>query len=153
MDQTFLDHFLSIAIDVTQAERGLAVDHNLNILQLRNLSDEEINKTEFHQFALANLREAIETRDAILANNIITDLNEAPTTNTNFANLRIAVALPVAEAGAVYLDRHIRNGVIPKEIVSNLMALVEHSQQNQLSNTSLEELKRLYRQISLSSGV
>lgn len=147
MDQAFLERILHVARNITQAERGLVVNADAQILKTENIDSNVLESDAFSSFALGNLREAIATGEAIIANNVITDLSEAPTTNTNFADLRIGVALPVSGHGGVYLDRHIRDGVIPKQTIDRLMGMVTHILENQLEDQDEESLLAIYEQV------
>lgn len=148
MDQVFLENLLKVAQNVTRAERGLVVDQAVTVLHAENFPAAVPGATDFDEFAVRNLKQALAEDEAVLANNVIQDISEAPTTNTNFADLRIVVALPVAGHGAVYLDRHIREGVIPKRVIDQLMRLIRHVLQEGLLVSSASELMVLYDQLS-----
>ena len=147
MDHAFLEHLLYATLKVTHAERGLVVDQDLNIIKVENIPEEDIQSETFKAFALANLREAMTIEAPVIANDVITDVTEAPTTNTNFANLRIAVAFPVAKIGAVYIDRRIRNGVIPRHIIDRVMRLIEHVITTQTKVENSQELLKIYEEL------
>lgn len=149
MDEVYLEHFMNVAQGVTHAERGLAVDNNINVVRTNNIDPSTIDSEEFQAFAMPNLQQAITRGEAIIANNVIADLSEAPTTNTNFANLRIAVALPIAGHGAIYLDRRVRDGVITKQTIDKLMHLAQHIEENQFKIKNEDELFQLYQELSL----
>ncbi|MCL4256295.1 MAG: hypothetical protein KJ043_21235 [Anaerolineae bacterium] len=125
MDTQLLENLMVVARDITQAERGVVVDAELNILKLDNADTAFLESNDYTKFAVSNLRQAISTNEAIIGNNVVQDLAAAPITNTNFANLRMALILPVIGHGAIYLDRPIRNGVIQKVTVDRLMALIK----------------------------
>lgn len=125
MDTQLLENLMVVARDITQAERGVVVDAELNILKLDNADTAFLESNDYTKFAVSNLRQAISTNEAIIGNNVVQDLAAAPITNTNFANLRMALILPVTGHGAIYLDRPIRNGVIQKVTVDRLMALIK----------------------------
>ena len=148
MDEVYLEQFMNVAKDVTQAERGLAVDSDINIIKANNIDPSTIDSEEFKAFAIPNLQQAISRGEAIIANNVIADLSEAPTTNTNFANLRIAVALPITGHGAIYLDRRVRDGVITKQTIDKLMKLAQHVQDQGFKVQTQDDLYRLYQDIS-----
>src|SRR6185369_14262543 len=109
------DHLLSklmrVAKQITRAERAMAVDSELNVLDTLNLEQAVLNAPHFHEVAMVSLRRAIDRNESIITNNIITDPAQAPVTNTNFTDLRVVVVLPVMDHGAVYLDQHIRYGI------------------------------------------
>jgi len=125
MDTQLLENLMVVARDITQAERGVVVDAELNILKLDNADTAFLESNDYTKFAVSNLRQAIIANEAIIGNNVVQDLAAAPITNTNFANLRMALILPVIGHGAIYLDRPIRNGVIQKVTVDRLMALIK----------------------------
>jgi hypothetical protein len=151
MDHAFLEHLLRATLEITHAERGLVVDQNLNVLQTHNIDPEEIESEKFKAFAIANLREAMAMDDPVIANDVITDVSEAPTTNTNFANLRIAVALPISTIGAVYIDRRIRHGVIPRNVIDRIMRLVAHITKTQVTINNSADLVKLYEELETHS--
>jgi len=124
MTSALLENLMIVARDLTQAERGVIVDKDLNILKLENVDTAFLESNEYIKFAKVNLQQAIVNNEAIIGNNVIQDMSAAPTTNTNFANLRMALVLPVAGHGAIYLDRPIRSGVISKNTVDRLMVLI-----------------------------
>lgn len=148
MDEVYLEQFMNVAKDVTQAERGLVVDSDINIIKTNNIDPSTIDSEEFKAFAMPNLQQAISRGEAIIANNVIADLSEAPTTNTNFANLRIAVALPIVGHGAIYLDRRVRDGVITKQTIDKLMKLAQHIKDQEFKVQTQDDLYRLYQDIS-----
>ncbi len=125
MSTTFLENLLDALKKITHCERGLAVDENFELVKAINLADNEIQSDAFNEFASQCLQDAVDLGEPVLANNIITDLSEAPETNTNFSDLRVIIALPVKGHGAIYLDQHIGRGVIPKQMLDRLMALIE----------------------------
>ncbi|MDX2076282.1 MAG: hypothetical protein SFZ02_07610 [bacterium] len=124
MTSGLLENLMIVARDITQAERGVIVDSELNILKLDNVDTAFLESNDYLKFAVLNLRQALQTNEAIIGNNVVQDMSSAPTTNTNFANLRMALVLPVLGYGAIYLDRPIRSGVISKTVVDRLMVLI-----------------------------
>ncbi len=140
MTSALLENLMIVARDLTQAERGVIVDKDLNILKLENVDTGFLESNEYIKFAKVNLQQAIANNEAIIGNNVIQDMSAAPTTNTNFANLRMALVLPVAGHGAIYLDRPIRSGVISKNTVDRLMVLISAV----LSNGTQPDLAGLF---------
>ncbi|HEX2619404.1 MAG TPA: hypothetical protein VHL11_04630, partial [Phototrophicaceae bacterium] len=69
-------------------------------------------------------------------------------TNTNFANLRVVVCIPVKGHGAVYLDQHIRNGIIPRDMIDRLTEVVFNIQKNQQEDASEEQILTLYEKMA-----
>jgi hypothetical protein len=148
MDHTYLSNLLHAARTLTNADRALVVDSGIRVLQMDNLTEADIRTAEFNQFGLDSLRKAVQTGEAIITNNVITQIEDAPTTNTNFANLRFVVAIPVNQHGALYLDRHISSGVIPRQMIERLMNLIDYIAQNRLENLTADEIIALDSRIS-----
>jgi len=123
MEQAFLSRFLEAALVITQAERGFAVDETLNIQALSSVDEALLQTPDFTELAFQALQDAIKSRETVLTNNVITDPAQAPITNTNFSDLRVVVAIPAAGIGAIYMDQHIRNGIIPREQIEKLRQL------------------------------
>ena len=148
MSESFLIPFMQAAQSITNAERGMAVDTELEVLATINLSDTDLQDRAFNESAVNALTQAMDKGEPIITNNLIVDPAQAPNTNTSLANLRFVVGIPVPEIGAVYLDQRIRTGaLISQEIVQNLMELVKHIQANQLENSTVEAMFEIYRQI------
>lgn len=141
---TNLHKLLSFAMLVTQSGRGLIVNDGLQILHTQTEEDTPLIPDVV---MLANIREAINQGEALICNNIIADASSAPDTNTNFANLRIGVVLPVVGVGALYMDKRVRSGVITKPVVDRLMQLIQHISQHQQWDTDAEALQELYAQM------
>lgn len=141
MSSTILEQFLFAARSITGAERGLVVDNDMHILQTANLDPAVAAAEDFIAYTTQILRDAIQRGEPIVTNNVITDPSKAPTTNTNFANLRVVVAIPVVGQGAVYLEKHIQKGVIDRDTVSKLMRLASEAIKDQQdhSESSLVE--------------
>jgi hypothetical protein len=146
------DHLLSklmrVAKQITRAERAMAVDIDLNVLDTLNIDPTVLNAAHFHEVAMASLRRAIDRNESIITNNIITDPAQAPVTNTNFTDLRVVVVLPVMEHGAVYLDQHIRYGIIPRPTIDKLMRLVKQVLESPMDEHNEEDLTALYQQMN-----
>ncbi|GAB4523248.1 MAG: hypothetical protein OHK0046_36710 [Anaerolineae bacterium] len=147
MDASFLQNFMRAAQKITHAERCLVVDVNLNIVEVVNVDESTLQSPEFIDFAMQCLREAWETGDPILTNNVVTNPSDAPTTNTNFANLRVIVAMPIAGHGVIYLDQHIRNGVMPKQMIDRLMSLAGYLMSHDMEGLSPAEMAQTYQQL------
>lgn len=141
MTNSFLTRFLHVAHKITRAERGLAVNTQLEVISNVNIDAQTLEDQTFRQFSQMWLQRALDDGQTIITNNIITDPAHAPITNTNFANLRVIVCIPVKNHGGIYLDQHIRNGIIPREIIdriSNLLASLQQNQQEHLSETEIQ---------------
>ncbi|MFZ4814658.1 MAG: hypothetical protein ACOYL5_08990 [Phototrophicaceae bacterium] len=123
--EPFAVRFMKVALAITQMERGMTVDQALQVIATENLTPEQIQLPSFTGFI--NIQQAIAKREAPhITNNLILEESAAPTTNTNFANLRLVVIFPLGEHGFVYIDQHVRRGVISPEIAKRLMQVAEH---------------------------
>jgi hypothetical protein len=148
MSQPFLSKIMRVAKQVTRAERAMAVDSNLDVLETLNLDTSVMESQNFQEVATSTLRRAIERGEPIITNNIITDPSQAPVTNTNFTDLRVVVVIPVEGDGAVYVDQHIRYGIIPRQTIDKLMRLVVHLVEHQQQNIDESEMIALYQQLA-----
>jgi hypothetical protein len=145
MTETFVTKFLQVAREVTAADRGMAVDMNLKIQAVINLDEATLKAPRFSNLAEVTLRQALDENAPILTNNIVTTPEEAPRTNTTFSDLRVVVAIPVPEMGAVYLDQPIRHGMIPREVMERLSAMVQQVIAEGQTDLSKDELIALYK--------
>lgn len=148
MSDNFLSKLMRVAKQITRAERAMAVDLELNILDTLNLDPTVISSNHFREVAMKSLRSAIERNESIITNNIITDPAQAPVTNTNFTDLRVVVVIPVQAHGAVYLDQHIRYGIIPRQTIEKLARLVAQVLEDEPAEHDEEDLTALYQQMS-----
>lgn len=142
--QQFLDNLLKAAKKITHSDRSLAVDTDYKVVITLDIDDDILQSDKFMDFALQCLQEAVDSEDIVITNNVITNPEDAPTTNTNFANLRLVMTLPVAGYGAIYLDRHIRNGVVAKEMIERLMRLITYLIEEQKYESEDAEIIELY---------
>jgi hypothetical protein len=147
MNDSFVKNFMYTAKKVTHTERCIAVDRNLEPIAMVNVDRAMLETTAFGEFAMECLREARDNNDVVITNNVITDPSEAPTTNTNFANLRVVVVMPVGNYGIIYLDQHIRKGVIPKQMIERLKRLAEHIIENNLEKGTTEEFYEMFQTV------
>jgi hypothetical protein len=147
MSVQLLTDFMKLVLDITGAERGLAVDTEMTICAMANLDEDTAQSPKFSDLALQALSDAMTDNEAVITNNIITDPSQAPTTNTNFSHLRFVVAIPLPQVGAVYVDQPIRNGVISRDPIEKLRQLGEQVAA-QASNTPNTDLRALYDQMS-----
>jgi hypothetical protein len=145
--ERFLEIFLRTAKRITKAERGFAVDGDLNAFSYANIDAETVADPAFSGLAFQTLQQALETGEAIVTNNMVADPAQAPQTNTNFANLMVVVALPVGKYGAVYLDQHIRNGIIAKHTTDRLVRLANQTLDKGQVDISEDELIALFEHI------
>ena len=149
MSETFLSNFMTAARLISGAERGMAVDTTLHVVNMVNVSKSDTAPTSsFCDFAMENLQEAMATGEPIFTNTEITDISQAPTTNVNLGNIRFVVAMPVADYGAVYLDQRIRTGIIHRFTIEKLMRLVVYLVDNGLEGSSPEEMIKLYGEVT-----
>lgn len=122
---TMLEHLLNAMIRITGAERGLAVNTLFEVLHIVNFQGDVKADTRFWDLAVQTFHKASETHQPVLTNNIITDPTQAPTTNTNFANLRVVVVFPVKQFGYVYIDQPVKRGAFTRQQVDRLRQVIE----------------------------
>jgi hypothetical protein len=146
MSAEFLGKFLRISKDIVRADRGMAVDHDLNVVTTFNLSQDVMNSPRFQESAEKALHKAFEDEQVTLTNNIISDPSQAPTTNTNFADLRAVVVIPLGNHGAVYLDQPIR-GMVSRETIERLRRFTQHILEEGLEDASETQLAEWYEQM------
>jgi hypothetical protein len=151
MDKSFLSRYLQIALHVTEAERGLAVDKQMNIVDQVNLDERTLQKPDFTAFVNTWVARAIEDQTTIITNNIITDPAKAPNTNTSFSDLRSVVCIPVRDHGAIYLDRHIRSGLISREMIDRLSEWASQVTLEDMQKESIEALLERFYNSKISS--
>lgn len=148
MNESFLARLLRVAQKVTQAERGFAVNTTLDVLERFNVDETTLEDKVFRDFAHTWLERAVNDGKTIITNNIITDPTQAPNTNTNFANLRVVVCIPVRTHGALYLDQHIRNGIIPRDVIERFSDMVYNIQKNRQEDLSEEHMLAVFEKMS-----
>ena len=144
MSDSFVTKFLHVAREVTAADRGMAVDMNLQVQAAINLDESTLRAPRFTTLAEVTLRQALDQNEAILTNNIVTTPEEAPRTNTTFSDLRVVMVIPVPDMGAVYLDQPIKKGVIPREVMNKLSTMVRQVIAEGQTELSKDELVALY---------
>lgn len=148
MGDNFLSKLMRVAKQITRAERAMAVDLDSNVLDTLNIELGVLNSEHFQEVAMHALRRAMDRGEPVITNNIITDPAQAPVTNTNFTDLRVVVVIPVQGMGAVYLDQHIRYGIIPRQTIEKLMRLTVQVLANQQEEFDDADLTALYQQLS-----
>jgi hypothetical protein len=146
MSETFLSNFMHVALDITGAERALAVDPDLTIVDMINLEQADVLDDNF--IGIDVIQRALQSGEAIVTNNAVSDVTHAPNTNTNFSNLRLVVVIPVGGYGAIYLDQLMRKGVIPKDRVNRLMELGEQIAESGELELSADEIGERYQQMA-----
>jgi|FLYN01.1.fsa_nt_gi hypothetical protein len=145
MSEAFVSNFMRAAVYITGMERALAVNADLEIVDSVNLQQADIESERFT--GVEAIQKAVESGRYIISNNLKIDPAQAPTTNVNFSDLRVVIALPLMGHGAVYLDQPLRNGMVPRETVEKLMALAQHVIQQQGEEASASDLVALYEQM------
>ncbi len=139
----FLTTFLAFALQASTAERGMAVDGDMTVVGLENLTQAEIDAPAFTGFE--NIRQAYERNERPhISNNQILDPQSAPKTNTNFANLRLVVVFPFDDLGAVYIDQHVSTGAPEKNQIERLMATAYEVIGSGELNVTLDDLNTIY---------
>lgn len=148
MTGSFLATYLRFTKNVTRAARAMAVDTQLNVVDAINLEQADLEDSKLGDLAADCLTRAIENGEAVITNNVITDPSQAPVTNTNFSDLRVVVAFPVAGHGAIYLDQHIRHGIIGKDVIDKLMRFAVKLDAEGHDDEDENELASLYKQFN-----
>lgn len=144
MSAEFLTTYMEFAKNITQAERSLAMDTELNIVGRIDIAQELLDTQSFLMMARQIIKQSLRLKSGVLTNNLFQDPSDAPTTNTNFSNLRVVVAIPIIEHGGIYLDQHIRQGVIAREDIDRLTAFAGYLIESNRTAITLEELIHLY---------
>lgn len=144
MPASFLTTFMEFARDITGAERSLAMDADLNIVGRIDISPELLKQQSFIMMARQIIKQSLRLKSGVLTNNLFQDPSDAPTTNTNFSNLRVVVAIPIIDHGGIYLDQHIRQGVIAREDIDRLTAFAGYLVESNRTDITAEELSQLY---------
>ena len=98
----------------------MAVDHEGGVIALQNLTEADIASESFTGFK--NIAQvAPGSTSPFITNNMVLDANMASATNTNFANLRLVIVFPLSNIGSVYIDQHVRQGVVTPQMADRLM--------------------------------
>lgn len=147
MSDSFLHHFLRAARIITETERGLAVNTAMQIVTSVNIDPATIESAPFLNFALDCMQQARDHKEAIITNNTIRDISEAPNTNTGFADMRAAVALPVGDYGAVYLDQYVKYGIVKRETLDRLMRVIAHITSTRQEDSTEQRIIEMYEHI------
>ncbi|RMG86931.1 MAG: hypothetical protein D6712_06590 [Chloroflexi bacterium] len=151
MSADFVAKILHVTLNITGADRGLAVAPDLQLIEAINLTQETIDTPAFRTLVEDSLRQAIETGEPVITNNMVTNPENAPVTNTTFSELRAVVTFPVSDMGAVYLDQRLRYGIIDRNTLDKVIAFIENVLENNQQSLSEAELIALYRQINAES--
>ncbi len=144
----FLTEFMNFALQVTKAERALAVDSNLKAVSSTNVDAKALATQSFNELVGYVLSQAVEKQQPVITNNVVTNPLEAPKTNTSFSDLRIVVAVPIEGVGAIYLDRPVKMGVITREQVDRLIAFALTLIELGSTHLSAEQMMQQYAAIT-----
>ncbi len=144
MSINFLIQFVEVARRVSGAERAFAVTPDLQVCAYSQMDEAALSQTKFREFALEAVRSAYQQNQPLFTNNLIQDMAQAPTTNTNLAEMRFVVALPIAGVGAIYLDQPIRQGVIARDKVERLHAFALEALAGEAANLPADEMERAF---------
>jgi len=110
---------MHFARQLTGAERAMAVAPDGAVLDTHGLTSEMIQAEDFTGFR--NIEQAVASNETPhITNNGVLEPEAAPTTNTNFANLRLVVIFTLGDAGFVYVDQYVRNGAIDQETTQRI---------------------------------
>ena len=144
MSDTFLPNLMRAVHRITSAARCLALDSELNIQTSVGVTDEELVDTSFLSVVKTSVQQALADNQPVLTNNLITDPTDAPHTNTHLSGLRVIIAVPVENHGAIYLDQSVRDGVFERDTMDNLMALINHLISNEKLHLEHDAMAELY---------
>jgi hypothetical protein len=139
---TLLTNFMRLCVQKTGAERALALDTDLAIVASHQLDQGNLLDSNFVGIEAA--RQALDTSEVVITNNVSKDTATAPTTNTTFRDLRFIVVIPVGELGAIYLDQSMRLGAIPRAAVLNLSGLATVIASQHESSMSQDQIEAMY---------
>lgn len=144
MNDAFLDNFMQAAQAITGAERCIAFDKALTVQTSHNIDAALLTDESFITAVKAAAQDAIDQRQAIITNNLITDPEDAPNTNIHLTDLRMVVTLPVPGRGAIYFDQHIRQGVFERETVDKLALMAKRAIATGQTDMTRDELVAFY---------
>jgi hypothetical protein len=139
---SLLASLMQIAIQQTGADRAMVCDTHLAVIGSVNLEQAEILSERLTDV----IQKAITTGQLVITNNAVRDAANAPLTKTNFDNLRGVVVIPIADVGALYLDRPLKQGIIAKNTVNRLMKVAEQAAKGDQTDTTADKLGELYQQ-------
>lgn len=148
MTHQFLANFMHFTKIITETERAMAFDLSLNLVDHSGFDEQDLAKPTVMQRCRYIVGVAIREKENKLTNNLFLKPEEAPDTNTNYANLHIVVAIPVPTLGAIYIDQHIRQGVIARDRTDRLYEFVKHLIKKNALNLSVDDMLRLYGEVT-----
>lgn len=137
MSHTFVKNFRQLAHAATDADASIAYDAALSLIEQHG----EVDTINLER-AAAIAQEARASGEEVLTNNMITNPDEAPSTNVHLRGLRMVMALPLANLGVIYLEKSVRLGVFEKPIIErlkHLAAQVISADETDLSAEALTE--------------
>lgn len=146
--RTLLRHLLEATVQITGAERGLAVDANHAVVHALNFEQEVTADAEFWGFVVQAFEQAAQAGQPMLTNNVITDPNLAPTTNTNFSNLRVVLVMPVQNQGYLYIDQPIKRGAFTREQIERLTHVIAQIDPANHNAITQQDIVSLYESVS-----
>jgi hypothetical protein len=141
---TFLTNFMRAARSITDAERCIAFDTDMNMQDYLNIDAAELGKKSFADLVSSWVEQAIAGQKAVIANNLITDPSEAPKTNVHLKDLRMVVAIPIDGYGAIYLDQPIRKGVFERNVVDKITEMAQRISASGDTDLSEADLTDMY---------
>jgi len=144
---TLLTNFMRLAVQKSGAERALALDSELAIVASYQIDQVGLLDNHFVGIEAARqeaARQALESSEVVITNNVSKDAAAALTTNTTFRDLRFIVVIPVGELGAIYLDQSMRLGAIPRAAVLNLSGLAAVIASQHDTAISEDQIEALY---------
>lgn len=144
----FLNNFMHFAYTTTDSERAIALDLEMNIHDSVNVDDALLQKEDFADLLRSSIDEAINTDDIVVTNNLITDPEDAPKTNVHLHELRMVVALSLQGYGAIYLDKRIRQGIYPRDLVERLHDFARYLIENNKTDLTTTEFDSLFEDVS-----
>ena len=126
MSDIFLNNLMRASYTITKAARCLALNEAMEVQTHLGVDETLLADEAFLNVVRSAIRQAQESKKAVLTNNLITDITDAPHTNTHLSGLRIIIAYPVHGYGAIYLDQSVRDGVFERDTIEKITALVDH---------------------------
>lgn len=148
MSDDFVVRFLKFACEAAKADRGIALNADTDVQALIGVSQEDLDDATFYELAMTQMRRALDTHQTVLGNNIITDPELAPKTNTALSNLRFVVTLPVKRYGVIYLDRLVRvGGPITSKQLDGVEGVLASITPEEVPTITVEEMLARYHQL------
>jgi hypothetical protein len=139
MTTNFLSSFMRVAVQTTGADRAMACDTHLAVIDSLNLDQMDVLSQEITEV----VERALKSGQIVVSNNVVKDSDTAPVTNISFDSLRGIVVLPIPGHGAIYLDRPVKQGIIERGKVEKLAKLAEQAGANgQITEQKLREMLR-----------